>query len=248
MSKFGKAQQQTVKKLLSYMKKYIGFMALSLLFAAISAILTLYVPILTGKAIDCIVTRGNVDFFGVFRIIKIMLIVIGVTAISQWLMNVCNNRITYQVVRDLRMDAFEKLQKLPLKYLDAHSYGELVSRMIADTDQVGEGLLLGFTQFFTGVITIVGTLCFMISIEFKIALVVIFLTPVSLFVAAFIAKRTFSMFQLQSQTRGTQTAFIEEMISNQKVVQAYGQEEESLAKFDEVNEKLVESFSFFLSF
>ena len=240
MSKIGKTQTATIKKLLYYMKKYTPFIVLSLLFAAISAILTLYVPILTGQAIDCIVMKGNVDFKGIFEVLKTMLLVVLVTAIAQWLMNVCNNKITYHVVRDLRMDAFSKLQKLPLKYLDSHSYGELVSRMIADADQVAEGLLLGFTQLFTGVITIIGTLCFMVSIEFKIALVVICITPASLFVAAFIAKHTFSMFKLQSETRGKQTAFIEEMISNQKVVQAFGQEKEVLEKFDEVNEQLKE--------
>ncbi len=240
MSKFNKVQTATLKKLLLYMKKYTGYIILSLIFAAVSAILTLYVPVLTGQAIDCIVAKGNVDFAGIFVILKKMVLVVLLTAAAQWLMNICNNRITYHVVRDLRMDAFIKLQKLPLKYLDAHSYGELVSRMIADADQVAEGLLLGFTQLFTGVITIIGTLCFMVSIEFKIALVVICITPVSLLVAAFIAKRTFSMFKLQSETRGKQTAFIEEMISNQKVVQAFGQEEETLERFDEINEQLKE--------
>lgn len=240
MAKMNKTQMQTIKKLLRYMKKYIPYIVLSLIFAAVSAIFTLYVPVLTGQAIDCIVTKGNVDFAGIFVILKKMLVVVALTAAAQWLMNICNNRITYHVVRDLRMDAFAKLQELPLKYLDAHSYGELVSRMIADADQVAEGLLLGFTQLFTGVITIIGTLCFMVSIEFKIALVVICITPVSLVVAAFIAKRTFSMFKLQSETRGKQTALIEEMISNQKVVQAFGQEDEALEHFDTVNEKLQE--------
>ncbi|MCM1256897.1 MAG: ABC transporter ATP-binding protein/permease [Roseburia sp.] len=238
MAKHKKTQWGTVKKLLRYIKRYTWLIAASLVFAAVSAILTLYVPILTGRAIDCIVAEGQVDFPGIFQVIGTMLIVVLVTAAAQWLMNVCNNRITYQIVRDMRMDAFSKIEVLPLKYLDAHSYGELVSRIIADADQVAEGLLMGFTQFFTGIITILGTLCFMLSIQYKIALVVICITPVSLFVASFIAKRTFVMFKRQSETRGEQTALIEEMITNQKVVQAFGQEERVLNRFDEMNERL----------
>jgi len=233
-----KKQAGTLKKLMRYIRKYTWLIMASLLFAAISAILTLYVPILTGRAIDCIVTAGQVDFQGIFSIMKTMLIVVFVTAAAQWLMNVCNNRITYQIVRDMRMDAFAKIEILPLKYLDAHSYGELVSRVIADADQVADGLLMGFTQFFTGIITILGTLCFMVSIHYKIALVVICITPVSLFVASFVAKRTFTMFQRQSETRGEQTALVEEMIANQKVVQAFGQEEQVLGRFDEINARL----------
>lgn len=234
-----KGRQITVlKKLFRYMKKYTPFVILSLLFAAVSAVLTLYVPILTGRAIDGIAGAGNVDFTGIFAVIRQMIVVVAITAAAQWLMNICNNRITYQVVRDLREDAFAKIEILPLKYLDAHSHGELVSRIIADADQVAEGLLMGFTQLFTGVITIVGTLCFMVSIQYKIAIVVICITPISLFVAAFIAKRTFTMFKLQSETRGEQTALVEEMVSNQKVVQAFGQEEEVLDRFDEVNSRL----------
>lgn len=234
-----KGRQITVlKKLFRYMKKYTPFVILSLLFAAVSAVLTLYVPILTGRAIDGIAGAGNVDFTGIFAVIRQMIVVVAITAAAQWLMNICNNRITYQVVRDLREDAFAKIEILPLKYLDAHSHGELVSRIIADADQVAEGLLMGFTQLFTGLITIVGTLCFMVSIQYKIAIVVICITPVSLFVAAFIAKRTFTMFKLQSETRGEQTALVEEMVSNQKVVQAFGQEEEVLDRFDEVNGRL----------
>lgn len=231
-------QKYVFHKLLSYIKKYMPLIVLSLLFAAVSAVLALYVPILTGDAIDCIVGAGNVDFDGIFAIMKQMLAVILLTAAAQWFMNICNNRITYQVVRDLRKDAFAKIEILPLKYLDAHSHGELVSRVIADADQVADGLLMGFTQLFTGVITIIGTLLFMLHIQYKIAFVVICITPVSLFVAAFIAKRTFAMFQLQSKTRGEQTALVEEMISNQKVVQAFGREEEVLKEFDEVNERL----------
>lgn len=234
-----KGRQITVlKKLFRYMKKYTPFVTLSLLFAAVSAVLTLYVPILTGRAIDGIAGAGNVDFTGIFGVIRQMIVVVAITAAAQWFMNICNNRITYQVVRDLREDAFAKIEILPLKYLDAHSHGELVSRIIADADQVAEGLFMGFTQLFTGLITIVGTLCFMVSIQYKIAIVVICITPVSLFAAAFIAKRTFTMFKLQSETRGEQTALVEEMVSNQKVVQAFGQEEEVLDRFDEANSRL----------
>ena len=240
MSKMNDKQMTTLKKLLSYIKKYTPLIILSLIFAAVSSILTLYVPILTGRAADCIVSAGNVDFSGIFGVIRQIIIVILLTAAAQWLMNICNNRITYQVVRDMRMDAFSKIEILPLKYLDAHSYGELVSRVIADADQVAEGLLMGFTQLFTGIITIVGTLIFMVTINYKIALVVICITPISLFVAAFIAKRTFSMFRMQSETRGEQTALIEEMISNQKVVQAFRQEDNVLSQFDEINERLGE--------
>lgn len=235
-----KTQWETVKKLLVYIRKYTWLIVASLVFAAVSAVLTLYVPILTGSAIDCIVGKGQVDFSGVFRTIRTILIVVLITAAAQWLLNICNNRITYQIVRDMRKDAFAKIEILPLKYLDAHSYGEIVSRVIADADQVAEGLLMGFTQFFTGIITILGTLCFMVSIQYKIALVVICITPVSLFVASFIAKRTYVMFKRQSETRGEQTALIEEMIANQKVVQAFGQEEKVLARFDRINEKLQE--------
>lgn len=238
MDKKNVKQITTLKKLLSYMKKYVPLILFSLLFAAVSAILTLYVPVLTGQAIDCIVKPGEVDYPGIFAVLRQMMLVVFVTAVTQWFMNVCNNRITYQVVRDLRTDAFAKLEVLPLKYLDGHSHGELVSRIVADADQVADGLLMGFTQLFTGIITIIGTLCFMVSIQYKIALVVICITPISLLVASFIAKRTFSMFQRQSETRGEQTALVEEMISNQKVVQAFGKEDDVLGRFDEMNERL----------
>ena len=200
--------------------------------------LTLYIPILTGNAIDYIVGKGNVDYSAVFSICKKIAFAIGVTVVAQWLMNVCNNKITYSVVRDIRDDAFAKIQKLPLRYIDSHSYGEVVSRVIADADQFADGLLMGFTQLFTGLITILGTLGFMLSISVPIALVVVVVTPVSLFVASFIAKRTYQMFLLQSETRGEQTAFIEEMIGNQKVVQAFGYEEDAQKRFDEINERL----------
>ncbi len=234
----GEGQSLIWKKLLRYIKKYRLHLLLSLVFAALSSVLALYVPILTGRAIDCIVKKGQVDFDGVRHILSQLVAVAAVTAAAQWMMNICNNKITYQVVRDLRADAFAKIEILPLKYLDAHSNGELVSRVIADADQVADGLLMGFTQLFAGVITILGTLCFMVSIQYKIALVVICITPVSLFVASFIAKRTFAMFKLQSEARGEQTALVEEMVSNQKVVQAFGQEEETLRRFDEIGGRL----------
>ena len=200
--------------------------------------LTLYVPILTGQAVDLIVGKGQVDFAGVYRICVKIGIAILLTMVAQWVMNVANNKITYSVVRDIRTDAFEKIQVLPLSYIDSHSYGGIVSRVIADADQFADGLLMGFTQLFTGVITILGTLGFMLSVSVPIALVVVVLTPVSLFVAAFIAKRTYQMFRMQSETRGEQTALIEEMIGNQKVVQAFGQEKEVGDRFDEINDRL----------
>ncbi len=238
MTKKSQKQMTILKNLFPYIKKRSIYIFLSLLFAAVSASLSLYVPILTGRAIDCIIKEGEVDFLGIYAVLRQMLAVVLITAVSQWIMNICNNRITYQTVQDLRRDAFAKIEILPLKYLDRHAHGELVSRIIADADQVADGLLLGFTQLFTGVITIIGTIVFMISIQYKIALVVICITPASLFVAAFIAKKTFSMFKRQSETRGEQTALVEEMVSNQKIVQAFGQEENTEKKFDEINKKL----------
>lgn len=230
--------KEEIKKVLKYLKKYWFYLILSLFLAFVSVILTLYIPVLTGDAIDYILGKNQVNFEAIFIILKEMAIIIGITAIAQWFMNVCNNRITYRVVQDIRTEAFEKIEKLPLRYLDAHSYGEIVSRVIADVDQFSDGLLMGFTQFFTGIITIIGTLFFMLSVNVKIALVVILLTPLSFVVAGFIAKKTFAMFQLQSRTRGEQTAYIEEMIGNQKVVQAFGQEAESMEYFDEINGRL----------
>lgn len=227
-----------IKKVLQYLKKYWFYMILSLILAFVSVVLTLYIPVLTGDAIDYIIGKGQVDFDMIMQILKKMVVVIAITAVAQWLMNVCNNKVTYRVVQDIRAEAFAKLECLPLKYLDAHSYGEIVSRVIADVDQFADGLLMGFTQFFTGVITIFGTLVFMLSVNVKIALVVIFLTPLSFVVAGFIAKRTFSMFKLQSETRGEQTAYIEEMIGNQKVVQAFERQEETMEHFDEINNRL----------
>lgn len=209
-----------------------------MIFAAATVAMTLYVPILTGDAIDLIVGKGNVDFSAVYAIVKKIIIVVGLTALSQWIMNICNNKITYGVIRDIRKDAFEKLEILPLKYIDSHSHGDIVSRVITDVDTFADGLLMGFTQLFTGVITILGTLIFMITINVKITFVVVLITPISLFVASFIAKKTYRMFRLQSETRGEQTALIDEMIGNQKVVQAFGHEDEALEQFDEINGRL----------
>lgn len=227
----------TVKKVLSYLKKYIPLMVISLLLAVGIVTFTLYVPILVGRAIDCIV-YGAVDLHAIVQILVQVVIVVALTALFQWLMNVINNKVTYQVVRDIRNEAFEKIQKLPLKYLDAHPYGETVSRIISDVEQFADGLLMGFTQFFTGIMTILGTLVFMITIHKGITVLVVVVTPLSLFVANFIAKHTYSMFMEQSKTRGEQTALIDEMIGNEKVVKAFAQEDEAITRFDEINGKL----------
>ena len=230
-------QRDTLKKVFSYLKQYKWLMALSVMFAAGVVALTLYVPILIGDAIDQIVEEG-VNFVLIARYLVRVGIVVLITALLQWVMNVINNKVTFQVVRDIRTEAFDKLQVLPLKYLDAHSTGEIVSRIITDVDQFADGLLMGFTQLFTGVVTILGTLFIMLTLNPVITLVVVVITPLSLFVANFIAKKTFSMFKLQSETRGEQTALIDEMIGNEKVVKAYGHEDEALAQFDEINERL----------
>lgn len=231
-------KKSTLKKVLKRIEKYRLLVVLSLLMAAATVILTLYLPILTGEAVDGIVAKGLVNFTGLFKILKTMVAVLVATAVFQWLMNIINNHITYHVVQDIRREAFEKLEKLPLKYVDSHSYGDIVSRMIADVDQFAEGLLMGFTQLFTGLLTIVGTLFFMFDINVKIALVVVLLTPLSLFVAGFIAKRTYTMFKKQSETRGEQTSLIEEMVGNLKVVKAFGHEDENQENFDEINGRL----------
>ena len=231
-------QKSTLRKVLRYIRRYWGYLGASIILAAVTVALTLYLPILIGQAVDRIVGKGDVDFAGIFVILRKMAVIIGLTAVAQWVMNACKNKITYNVIRDIRTEAFEKIEKLPLKYLDAHSYGEIVSRVIADVDQFADGLLMGFTQFFTGIVTIFGTLIFMLTISVRITVAVVVITPVSLFVASFIAKKTFSMFKLQSETRGEQTAFIEEMVGNQKVVQAFSHEDEALEKFDEINERL----------
>ena len=231
-------KNKTLNKVLRYIRKYHIYLMLSLVFAAISVALTLYVPILVGHAIDCIVGPGDVDFDAIAKLIIKILAAVLVTSLCQWLMNICNNKITYQVVNDIRKEAFRKIEILPLKYVDAHPQGEIVSQVISDVDQFADGLLMGFTQLFTGVITILGTLIFMISINFKITLVVVLITPLSLFVAKYIAKNTYQMFRVQSETRAEQTGFIDEMLGNLKVVKAYGHEEENMEKFEEINERL----------
>ena len=231
-------QKATLVKVLRYLKPYWFYLGLSLVLAAVSVALTLYVPKLTGRAIDHIIARGQVDFPAILAVLKQIAIAIAVTALAQWIMNICNNKMTYHIVRDIRNEAFRKIEILPLKYIDSHSYGEIVSRVIADVDQFADGLLMGFTQFFTGVMTIAGTILFMLATNVGITFVVVLITPLSLFVAAFIAKKTFTMFRLQSETRGEQTALIDEMLGNQKVVQAFSHEEKAMEQFDEINERL----------
>ena len=231
-------QTEVLKKVLRYMRRYWSYLAISILLAAITVASTLYIPLLTGDAVDCIVGKGHVDWAGVFAVLKQMAMVIGVTALAQWGMNICNNKLTYQIVRDIRNEAFAKLEILPLKYIDRKSSGEIVSRIIADVDQFADGLLMGFTQLFTGVITILGTIGFMLSVNVGITFVVLLVTPISWLVASFIAKHTFDMFRKQSETRGEQTALIDEMIGNQKVVQAFGHEQKAMDRFDEINGRL----------
>ncbi|MEI3245803.1 MAG: ABC transporter ATP-binding protein [Lachnospiraceae bacterium] len=233
-----KVKKGTLSKILKYVKKQSGWLILSLLMAACTVAGTLYLPVLSGQAIDCIIGPQKVDFTKIYGIAHLMILVILLTAVCQWIMNVANNHVTYEVVRNLREDAFKKIEILPLSYLDRHPSGEIVSRVITDADQFADGLLMGFTQLFTGVLTIVGTLGFMLSVNLKITLVVVLVTPVSLFVAAFIAKRTYNMFILQSRTRGEQTTLIDEAIGNQKIVQAFGQQKSMLEHFDEINDRL----------
>lgn len=226
------------KKVIWLIRPYLHFFLLSLVFAVISAVLTLYAPILIGDAIDRILGKGNVDFEGIGAILLQLGGIILVTSIAQWLINLCNNHITYRVVKDVRTQAFAKLQKLPLQYVDSHAYGETISRIITDVEQFSDGLLMGFTQFFTGVVTILGTLVFMLTIHVKIALVVILITPVSLFVASFIAKRTYTFFKAQSEARAKMTSLVDEMVGNQKVVQAFGYGKRAVDQFDAVNQHL----------
>ncbi|MDD6992228.1 MAG: ABC transporter ATP-binding protein [Oscillospiraceae bacterium] len=233
-----KAPKGALKKVFVYVRRYIPLIVISVITAAASVGLTLYVPILAGNAIDLIVGEGNVDLAGIGDILLKIAVVVGITAVVQWIMNTVNNRITYHVVRDVRNEAFRKLERLPLSYLDVHPVGETVNRIIADADQFADGLLMGFTQLFTGVVTILATLIFMLLISWKITLAVVVLTPLSLFIARFIAKKTYDMFRLQSETRGEQTAFIDEMIGGQKIVQAFGRESDTLKKFDEINDRL----------
>ncbi len=227
-----------LKKVLNHIGRYKFVLFFSIVLAAVSVILTLYIPILTGEAVDCILGPGAVDFAGIMEILKKMTVIIIVTAIVQWLMNTCNNKIAYQVVRDVRDEAFKRLQILPLGYLDAHPHGDITSRIIADVDQFSDGLLMGFTQLFTGIVTIMGTLVFMFSINVSTTVVVVILTPLSFFIAGFIAKRTFNMSKLQSETRGEQTALIDEMIGNEKVVKAFNHENKAMEQFEEINGRL----------
>lgn len=230
--------KSTIRRILNYIGVYKWLVLLSVILAAVTVALTLYAPILVGEGVDLILGPGNVDFQGLLAVLKKIAVVVALTALTQWLMNHMNNQITYHVVQDIRVKAFQHIQELPLKYLDSHPYGDIISRLIADIDQFSEGLLMGFTQLFTGVLTIIGTLGFMLAVNPVITAVVVLVTPLSLFVAAFIARKTFSMFQLQSQTRGELTTLVDEMIGNEKVVQAFGYEKEAQARFEEINERL----------
>ena len=236
--KIQKANPGTIKKVLSYIGKYKLLLPISMLFALITVALTLYVPILIGDAIDMIIGEGAVNFDGIRPLLIKAAILIGITALSQWLMSTINNRIAYHVARDIRNDAFSHIERLPLSYIDSHSRGDTVNRVINDTERFSEGLLLGFTQVFTGVLTILGTLVFMVVINPIIAAVVVLLTPISIFIAKFISSRTYSMFRERSETEGEETALVEEMLGNQKVVKAFSHEDEAIAKFDEVNSRL----------
>lgn len=233
-------QKHTMKRVLQDIGHYRWMVLLSLLLAGITVALTLYIPILIGKAVDLVLAQGLVNFTGLAVILKHMIITILLTALAQWLMNVINNHITYRVVKDMRIRAFEKIQKLPLKYVDSHQYGEVLSRVITDVDQFSDGLLMGFTQLFSGLLTIAGTLLFMFSINPVIAAIVVVLTPVSLFVAGFIAKKTFYMFKAQSEARGDMTSLVNEILENEKVVQAFGYEEEASRRFGIINDKLAD--------
>ena len=227
----------TAKKVLKYLRHYRLLLALSLIFATVVVVLTLYLPVLTGNAVDLIVGKDDVDFDGIAAILKTSAIVILITAAAQWLMNVCNNRITFGVVRRLRQDAFVRIQSLPLSYLDKRTVGDTVSRVIGDADQFTDGLLMGFSQFFTGALTILGTLCFMLTLNLPMTVWVVVATPLSLFVASFIAKRTYTLFKKQSETRAEQTALIDEMIGSHKTVVAFSHEDEALRDFDEINDR-----------
>lgn len=236
-----KSQAATLKEVIRRLGRYRIFLVFSILLATVSVALTLYIPKLTGHAVDYVIGKGKVNFPGVIQVMIQIGVCTLITALAQWLMNVCNNKMTYQMVQDIRNEAFDKIEQLPLKYIDGHPYGEVVSRVIADVDQFSDGLLMGFTQLFTGIAMIVGTFCFMLSVNVSITFVVVLITPVSFFVANFIAKRTFRMFRLQSEIRGEQTGLIDEMIGNQKVVQAFGRGEDATERFDEVNKRLQEA-------
>ena len=236
-----KSQAATLKEVICRLGRYRIFLVFSILLATVSVALTLYIPKLTGHAVDYVIGKGKVNFPGVIQVMIQIGVCTLITALAQWLMNVCNNKMTYQMVQDIRNEAFDKIEQLPLKYIDGHPYGEVVSRVIADVDQFSDGLLMGFTQLFTGIATIVGTFCFMLSVNVSITFVVVLITPVSFVVANFIAKKTFRMFRLQSEIRGEQTGLIDEMIGNQKVVQAFGRGEDATERFDEVNKRLQEA-------
>ena len=231
-------RKSTLKRVLCYIEGYRLYLLASILLAVLTVALTLYAPILTGDAIDFMIGKGAVDFAALLKLLTKLGVIIGATSVFQWLMNLCNNHITYKVVMDVRTEAFDHMQDLPLSYIDSHPQGDIVSRLIADIDQFSDGLLMGFTQLFTGVMTILGTLLFMLSVNVGITLVVVCITPLSLLVAGFIARRTHSMFKLQSETRGELTGLIDEMVGNQKVVKAFGHEEEAIAQFDEINRQL----------
>ncbi len=231
-------KKATIKQVLHLIRPHMFFVVLSFLLAILTVVLTLYIPVLTGEAIDLIIDAGNVDFTNLFPLLRKMGIVILITAAAQWFMNLCNNRITYQAVKEIRIRAFNHLEELPLKYIDSKQHGDILSRIVSDVDQFSDGLLMGFTQLFSGVVTIVGTLFFMLSVNVSITLVVVLLTPVSLFVASFIAKRTFSMFHKQSETRGRLTSLTDEMVGNEKILQAFGYEKRAQERFDTINKEL----------
>lgn len=232
--------KSVLRRILSFTKPYTAYLVLAMVFAVVSVGLTLYAPILTGNAIDKIIGEKNVDFDGIFVILIKFGVAVGVASVTQWLMNLCTNKLTFYTVRDIRVQAFDKLQEVPLSYIDAQRQGDIISRMITDVEQISDGLLMGFTQLFSGLVTIFGTIGFMLSIDLKITLVVVLITPVSLFVASFIAKRTFNMFKIQSETRGEMTSLIEEMVGNQKVVKAFCYEDDAEEKFGEINDRLRE--------
>lgn len=233
-------KKTTLKQVLLLIKPHMFFVVLSFLLAILTVVLTLYVPVLTGEAIDHIIAAGNVDFANLLILLRRLGIIILITAIAQWFMNLCNNHITYQVVKEIRIRAFHHLEELPLKYIDSKQHGDILSRIVSDVDQFSDGLLMGFTQLFSGVVTIVGTLFFMLSVNVSITFVVVLLTPVSLFVASFIAKRTFSMFHKQSETRGRLTSLTDEMVGSEKIIQAFGYEKRAQERFDAINEELQE--------
>lgn len=231
-------KSDTMKRILMLVKPYRLQLAGSLIFAVVSVALTLYAPILTGDAIDFMIAQGNVDFDGIVSILIKFAVAVFITSIAQWIMNLCNNRITYSVVKDIRLQTFNHLQKLPLSYIDSKQYGEIISRVVTDVDQFSDGLLMGFSQLFTSVVTILATIGFMLSINVKITFVVVLITPLSLFVASYIAKHSYEYFKQQSETRGDMTSLVEEMVGNQKVVQAFSYEDSAKERFDKINKKL----------